>query len=178
MYYVNIAWKIVFDSLWTTFHLRFQGILESLRKHRDLIDAEANAIGLAEAKAWRGTQLDYIRQWRASRAYDIETMERERLASQTRAAIAWFGANEGQEDIYAKISRACDSLDNHWILKEPTVVSWLGQGTRDHSIIWLNGKPGAGESRRSFYDLLVKLYFVDRSPSIPVLLIFVLYPLY
>ena len=142
--------------------MRFQGILESLRKHRDLIDAEANAIGLAEAKAWRGTQLDHIRQWRTERAFDIETMERERMASQTRAAITWFGANEGQENIYAKISRACDGSDNHWILKEPTIVSWLDQGARDHSVIWLNGKPGAGESRHSHYDLLVKLYLGDR----------------
>ena len=138
--------------------MRFQGILESLRKHRDLIDAEANAIGLAEAKAWRSTQLDYIRQWRADRAYDTERMERERLDSQTRAALSWFGANEDQENIFAKTSRACDGSDNHWILKEPIITSWLDQGARDHSVIWLNGKPGAGESRHLLYDLLVKLY--------------------
>ena len=158
----------MFDSLWKTFHLRFQGILDSLRKHRDLIDAEANAIGLAEAKEWRRAQLDYIRQWRADRDYDIDSTERARLATQTRDAIAWFSANEGQDNIFAKISRACDGSDDHWILKEPTVEAWLGQGARDQSVIWLNGKPGAGESPHTL-DLLVDLFFGDRSPSIPIL---------
>ena len=133
--------------MWKTFHLRFQGILESLRKHRDLIDAEANAINIAEAKAWRSTQMDHIRQWRADRAYDIEKTERERLASQTKEAAAWFGANEGQEDIFAKFSNACDASNDHWFLKDRIVVPWLGEGGRDYSVIWLNGKPGAGESR-------------------------------
>ena len=133
--------------MWKTFHLRFQGILESLRKHRDLIDAEANAIDIAEAKAWRSTQMDHIRQWRAERVYDIETTERERLASQTKEAAAWFGANVGQEDIFAKFSSVCDASSDHWILKDRTVVSWLDQGGRDCPVIWLNGKPGAGKSR-------------------------------
>ncbi|CAD6565730.1 MAG: hypothetical protein ASARMPREDX12_006744 [Alectoria sarmentosa] len=146
MFFRRRAWKIVFDSLWKTFHLRFQGILENLRKHRDLIDAEANAIDIAEAKAWRSTQLDHIRQWRADRAYDIDKSERERLASQTREAAAWFGANEGQEDVFAKFSRACDGSESHWIFKDSIVLSWLGQGGRDNPVVWLNGKPGAGKS--------------------------------
>ena len=129
--------------------------MESLRKHRDLIDAEANAINITEAKTWRNTQLDHIRQWRAERALEIEKKERESLASQTREAVAWFGASEGQEDVFAKISRACDGSAGHWILKEPNVASWLSQGGRDHSAIWLNGKPGAGESLLPFDSLPV-----------------------
>ena len=148
--------------MWKTFDLRFQGILESLRKHRDLVDAEANAINIAEAKAWRSTQMDHIRQWRADHAYDIDKLKRERLATQTKKAMAWFGANEGQEDIFAKFSSACDAFDDHWILKDSIVVSWLGQGGRDHPVIWLNGKPGAGESWLPFaslsdYQVAIKL---------------------
>ena len=137
----------MFDSLWKTFNLRFQGILENLRKHRDLIDAEANAINVVEAKALRSTQLDHIRQWRVDRAYEIEKAERERLASQTREAVAWFAANECQEDMFMKISKACDRPEGHWILKDPVTMSWLGQGGHEDSVIWLNGKPGAGESQ-------------------------------
>lgn len=88
------------------------------------------------------------------RAYDIEKSERERLASQTREAAAWFGANEGQEDVFAKFSRACDGSESHWILKDSIVLSWLGQGGRDSSVIWLNGKPGAGESLLPLASLL------------------------
>lgn len=136
---------MVFDSLWKSFNLRFNGILESLRKHRDLIDQEANAISIAEAKAWRNIQLDQIRQWRAERTHDIDKKERERLASHTRETVAWFGASEDQEDHYTRISKACDGTEGHWALKEPSIVSWLDQ-TRDNPVMWLNGKPGAGKS--------------------------------
>ncbi len=128
--------------------------MENLRRHRDLIDLEANAISIAEAKAWRSTQIDIIRRWREDRAYEIEKAERERSASQTKEAVAWFGTNEGQEDIFAKFSKACDGSDGHWIFEESIIRSWLGQSGRDESVIWLNGKPGAGESRVSFGSLL------------------------
>ena len=146
MFGINPAWKIVFDSLWKTFNLRFHGILDNLRKHRDLIDAEANAIHIAEAKVLRSTQLDHLRTWRADRAYEIEKVERDRLASQIREAVAWLGANEGQEDTYAKFSKACHASNSHWFLKDSIMLSWLSEGGRDDSVVWLNGKPGAGQS--------------------------------
>lgn len=33
MFFRRRSWKLVFDSLWKSFNLRFNGILESLRKH-------------------------------------------------------------------------------------------------------------------------------------------------
>ncbi|CAD6567874.1 MAG: hypothetical protein ASARMPRED_001173 [Alectoria sarmentosa] len=103
------AWQMVFDSLWKTFDVRFQAILQSLRKHRDLIDQEAHTISIVEAKVWRGQQLEQIRQWRAERAEDLDKAERERLAAQTREAVVWFGAGQEQEDIFARVLGACDS---------------------------------------------------------------------
>ncbi len=138
------AWKMVFDSLWKSFNLRFQGILEGLRKHRDLIDAEANVISITEAKSWRSEQIGQINQWRLIQADEIDKAERERLASQTREAVAWLNAGEEQENRLTKLLRAYNGTSDHWALKEATVLLWIGQG-RDPSIVWLNGKPGAGE---------------------------------
>ena len=130
--------------MWKSFNLRFNGILESLRKHRDLIDQEAKAISIAEAKAYRDMRLDQIRQWRVERGDYIDNKERERLASHTREAVAWLGAIEDQEDHYIRYSRACEGKDDHWVLGTPSIVSWLDQ-SRDNLVMWLNGKPGAGE---------------------------------
>ena len=102
----HLAWKIVFESLWKTFDSRFEFILENLRKHRDLIDLEANAIDIVEAKAWRSKQLEEDRRRRVERAEDLDRMERERLARQVREAVAWLGANEEQEDTFAKASES------------------------------------------------------------------------
>lgn len=118
--------------------------MESLRKHRDLIDQEANAIDIVEAKAWRSKQLEEIQRRRVERAEDLGRMEREGLARQVREAVAWLGASEEQEDTLAKLLRAHDSMDSHWSLATPTILSWIEQG-RENLFLWLNGKPGAGE---------------------------------
>ena len=73
---------MVFDSLWKTFNSRFQAILESMRKHRDLIDREANAISIADAKVWRNQWLKSNTQWREERADAIDKAEKERLSAQ------------------------------------------------------------------------------------------------
>ena len=126
--------------------MRLEFILESLRKHRDLIDQEANAIDIVEAKAWRSKQLEEIQRRRVERAEDLDRMEGERLSRQIREAVAWLGANEEQEDTLAKLLRAHDSINSHWSLTTPTILSWIEQG-RENLYIWLNGKPGAGECR-------------------------------
>lgn len=112
-----------------------------------MIDQEANAISIGEAKAWRTQQLEQIRQWRAERADDLDRVERERLAAQVRDAVAWLGASEEQEvgeDLCARLARTCDDAEGHWALRHRTIVSWLDRG-QGHSVVWLNGKPGAGE---------------------------------
>ena len=124
--------------------MRFEFILESLRKHRDLVDQEANAIDIVEAKAWRSKQLEEVQRRRVERAEDLDRTEREGLARQVREAVAWLGANEEQEDTLAKLLRAHDSMVSHWSLATPTILSWIEQG-RENLFLWLNGKPGAGE---------------------------------
>ena len=135
---------MVFDSLWKTFESRFQAILQSLRRHRDLIDQEASTINIVEAKIWRAQQLELIRQWRLERSKDLDRAERERLSAQTREAVVWFGAPQEQEDIFARLVKVCGSVDGHWVLREPMILSWLEQ-SRDNQFLWLHGKPGAGE---------------------------------
>lgn len=139
------AWKMVFESLWKTFNLRFQAILESLRRHRDLVDQEANAINIAESKLWRDEQLKQIRQWRVEHDEHLQKTERERLATQMREAVTWLNATHDQEDVLAKLSRKYDGTEGHWALKERTIVSFI-DSSRDSPVVWLNGKPGAGES--------------------------------
>lgn len=138
------AWKMVFDSLWKTFNPRFHGILESLKKHRDLVDQEANAIDISEAKTWRSEQLNHIMQWRAERADEIDRAERERHFAQTREAVAWLDACEEHEDTLTRMLRASTTTASHWALEAKSILSWIGQ-SRDLPVLWLNGKPGAGE---------------------------------
>ncbi|KAL8822738.1 MAG: hypothetical protein Q9191_006533, partial [Dirinaria sp. TL-2023a] len=142
-YFRRRAWMMFFESFWKNFDYRFQRILENLRKHRDLIDQEANAIDISEAKKWRNDCLESIQQWRMERASAIEKTERERLGTQVREAVAWFGATGEQDEILARISRACGPT--HWTLENEKMKMWLG-GSRHNLLLWLDGNPGAGKS--------------------------------
>ena len=150
------AWKIIFESLWKTFNLRFQSILDSLRKHRDLIDQEANTIDIAESKIWRDCQLDEIRQWRTENNERLQVLERGRSAAQIKRAITWLLATEGQEDVLSKRSRKGDSREDHWVSKESAIVSWSSQ-MRNSTVVWLSGKPGAGEPLTSILAYIILL---------------------
>ena len=118
--------------------------MESLRRQRDLIDEEVNAIDIVEAKAWRSKLLEEVRRQHVERAEDLDRMERDRLARQVREAAAWLGANEEQEVTLERLLRADDGMFSHWSLATPTILSWIEQG-RDNMFLWLNAKPGAGE---------------------------------
>ena len=139
-----VAWTMVFDSLWKTFNPRFQGILESLRRHRNLIDQEANTINISEARSWRTEHLNNFKQWRAEHAIIIKTMQREQLKVQIREAVLWLDAKEQQENVLGRLSRATNNPEKHWALTERNIQFWLGQDPEPR-ILWLYGKLGAGE---------------------------------
>ena len=128
----------MFESLWRTFNSRFESILSNLRRHRDLVDREAAAIDIAQAKEWRAE----FRQWRTKLAEQDDKSENDRRKTQLREAVAWFGARDGQEDEFNRLSDTC--ISKHWALEHPKVLSWLDQN-RCNGILWLNGKPGAGK---------------------------------
>ena len=155
---------MVFDSLWKTFDGRFQTILESLRKHRDLIDQEANAINISEARAWRSKELEYIREWRVERNEKIDRAEHVHQSTQVREATLWVGADEEQEEILARLSRTSNSTDDHWVTKNPMILSWL-ESSRGHSVVWLNGKPGGGEPVFTFSVLFLCCAINKDAPS-------------
>ena len=144
--FILLAWTSFFESFWKTFDSRFQGILQSLRRHRDLVDREAEVLNITEAKAWRAAQTELLRQWRLEHTQQIEKNEKIRLDSNIRETVAWLSPPDGQEDLLTKFSRRCHSRENHWILKNHHVKSWLKDG-RESPTIWLNGKPGAGKSK-------------------------------
>ena len=94
----------------------------------------------------RDDHLNQMRQDRMKRDEEVQKMERESLAQQTRDAVAWLNASEDQEDLLAKFLKTYDSAEAHWALEESVIKSWLHQG-QESLVVWLNGKPGSGRSQ-------------------------------
>lgn len=57
-----LGWRFFFDSSWARFDLRFRGILDSLKRHGELVDKEANSIDIEEAREWRKKTLQDIKE--------------------------------------------------------------------------------------------------------------------
>jgi hypothetical protein len=142
----NIAWHLIFLSLWRDFRARFQGIINTIEKHRDFIDKEANSIDMVEDRAARIRILDDIveRQRQASAILDDNDSQKRLL--QLQSSTSWVAVDDKrQEAELARRSAMRHTGTFDWIGQVPETKSWLRDDDSE-PILWLNGKPGAGAS--------------------------------
>ena len=119
---------------WARFDRRFKAILESLANHSDLVDREANAIDIAEAREQRKRAIE-----------EAARQEEERSIIQFQAALAWLEVKDYQQDDELDHQSSLHHADScNWILKNKRAASWMQLGNKE-PVLWLKGKPGAGE---------------------------------
>lgn len=135
-----------FDWLSTTFknETRFQ---ELLAQHADLIDREANAIDIAEAKSMRERLNDELSRRETADALVF-------LSS----AISWLnltGIPQQEDELDRLLGRrhpsSCD-----WLLDNPKIEKWKGND-QAQKLAWVFGKPGAGQFAVLLYQHLLYL---------------------
>jgi hypothetical protein len=128
------VWRQVFRSMWKDFKTRFQHILDDLRRHRELIESQANLL--------------HIQQYQRDRVKTLDQLDRlEETEGQKRyvAVMEWVLGGQTKLDH----DSACDARSEYpgsgrWLLKNPELENWKEADTPVSSILWLNGIPGAG----------------------------------
>lgn len=129
------AWTRFFHTSWGRFDGRFKAILENIARDSELIDKNANAIDILHAKEFRDKQNEYITQ-----------REKQEEAAELASAITWLQINQvhDQEEEVDRLNSRCHPRSCDWIFQLERVRKWM---TDDETqpIIWLHGKPGAGE---------------------------------
>lgn len=135
---LGVAWHIVFISLWKDFQGRFQGIVDSLKKQRDFLDAEAASIHILEAKESRlKMQEDLHRFWKHEQI-KLELAEKERGVMQFQHTVAWLAVDEKVQDShYHRISGRRHDKTCSWILGDAKMKSWLNYDSKS-PILWLS----------------------------------------
>jgi hypothetical protein len=124
----------LFNSSWKGFDTRFKVILNSLAKHSELVDKEANSFDIVEAKEWRTRWLD-----------EISKKEKARVASQFQDVLSWLEVSSSeQEDKIDDLSNRSHSGSCNWILNNQKTRLWMRKGP-EQPIMWLKGKPGSGK---------------------------------
>ncbi|UPK96932.1 hypothetical protein LCI18_007867 [Fusarium solani-melongenae] len=152
------GWQLIFLTSWGRFERTFKHILEDLKEHGSLIDKEANARNIAEAKEMR----ENIQSWRKeiqARKEEIQARreesqsqlsreETEQSAKQFKAIASWLKINESDQlAIFDSISSEVAEYQGTcgWILENPKVRSWLKRKP-DTPALWLQGSAGTGKS--------------------------------
>ncbi|KAL6835837.1 hypothetical protein J3E69DRAFT_3562 [Trichoderma sp. SZMC 28015] len=138
------GWKLLFLTTWGRFQRRFDNILEDMKRHETLIDREANARNIAEAKEMRQD----IRRWREQSLEQVSNLDGEEAAKQYQSIISWLNMDESDQlAIFESISAEGRKHPGtcSWVLKNSKISSWL-QSKPDTSVLWLQGTPGSGKS--------------------------------
>lgn len=96
--------------------------------------------------------LSHILQYQQDRAKaiaDDQKREEDEARRKHREVLQWFSAAETTESDQQRYSetRRQYSGTGDWILENEKVKNWREEDTPISSILWMNGKPGAGMSR-------------------------------
>lgn len=138
------GWKLFFLTSWGRFERRFDHILEDLKDHGDLVDKEATAYNIAEAREAR-QDLEARKLEKLSR---LDRNEQSRTARELGELITWLRVDLA--DQISILDKVIDESSRHpgtcsWALNNTLMKSWLSS-SREVTNLWLHGNPGSGKS--------------------------------
>jgi hypothetical protein len=128
------AWRKLFTATWKDFQESFKPILSDLLRHRELIGSTASLEQIQESRDAR------LQSQASFAALELEQSQAKKLA-----VVNWLFAADAHDDQDAFVATRHDIPDTgRWILEEPKIKDWLDPSQSSVTIVWLNGKPGAG----------------------------------
>jgi len=129
--------------------MRFKGLLEGIKLHKQLIVEQAELLHFEESRSSSQTVLAHIQQYEQDRLGSLERLKTHEQNERDRKYLAilnWFSAAQSttaDHENFCEI-RTPYSESGIWILKHEKVQNWREMDTPVSSILWMNGIPGAG----------------------------------
>jgi hypothetical protein len=143
------AWKKLFLATWKTFRTRFQYILDNLKRHKSLVESQANLLEFEQFQVARAAaERNFLH------AHDAES--KRRLIEITRKLSP---ANCNVDHEYAAKKRKKYPNTGKWLLCEREFKLWANIQVPATPLLWLKGIPGAG---KFIYNFLYKNFPEDR----------------
>ncbi|KAL6400957.1 putative NACHT domain-containing protein [Ilyonectria robusta] len=138
------SWEVFFMTSWGRFQRRFDGIIDDLKAHENLVDKTASVVGLDEARKMR-EDLVALRQESLDK---VTKEEEERTAAQYVAIVGWLKMDDTEQvrifdsvlEEPQKYSGTCD-----WIYGQSQMSAWM-RCTQESPFLVLHGHPGTGKS--------------------------------
>jgi hypothetical protein len=128
------VWKQLFHATWKSFRTQFSGILENLRRHRRLVEGQANLAQFEEFQRARVTAEAEFRNLQDAEQRHRRITVRDWLSAANTDIDQEKGANVRSD--YPNTGR--------WLLANHHMQAWLNPEFCSTPLLWLNGIPGAG----------------------------------
>lgn len=150
----------MFDSVWKTFRTKFKPILDSLTRHRKLLDHVKTTAVFSEVHLTRTRLLESINQSSEEMKSALENLQSRKEQIMERLG---YRADEVNRP-HKRVPSEPDLATGRWIFHNETFKKWLDFNVEDVRILYLNGLPGAGKLN-PFLQLGVLLLFIFGSDS-------------
>lgn len=135
-YFQQRMWRQLFQATWKTFKSKFSGLSDSMRRHRSLIESQANLLQIEESqqsRAYHEAQFKLIR--------DAEESRRRTTVN------TWLHAASTETDQYnASSIRSEYPETGGWLFDMNKFKAWFDPQFCSTPALWLNGIPGAGKT--------------------------------
>lgn len=123
-------------ATWKTFRTKFEPSLSNLRRHKALLETQANLL--------------YLQQYQLDRQRtEVEFRNIEQQAEQNRrlAVASWLSPANVETDHKAAASARYENPTScQWILEQNPIKRWLDPKYPLQPVLWVNGQPGAGKT--------------------------------
>lgn len=135
-------WKDIFHATWKTFNTQFDPIMKSLVKRGELLESVKLSASLDHVHIIRRQISDVYQE--QIRTADEKTQEKH--LSRMALIKEKLRAPEYFLDQEIATQRRDGDDSGQWIFGEPEYLSWSDINSLNHSVLYMNGIPGAGKS--------------------------------
>jgi hypothetical protein len=139
-YFNKRLWRQLFSATWKTHKSKFGGLIERMKRHRELIESQASLSQIREFQEARAEE---------ERRYDKEVNNED--LRRHREVYTWLKPTnmDNDQDNLRKL-RAQYPRTGQWLMKNGVFKKWLDPKFPTlPTLLWLNGQPGAGMAASS-----------------------------
>ena len=136
---IDKGWQKLFESAWKTFDTQFRTILDSLDRHKALIESEKGTLAIGEARKAREIAEDH-----STRAVERERKDRLRLL------VERLKPADYARDQHAALKEWRRSQSGQWLWQHQDFQLWSDLNAKCNPLLYLHGIPGAGKCSLDF----------------------------
>ena len=131
----SLGWKNLFEALWPRAAAKISVVIETIEKHKSLLDREVTLTDINDA--------------RTARARALEEYERNEVARQRQnfEACKLSLAPRLYDQEMERMKNECCKDTCAWLSKDEDFKTWFDSRKRSSTFLWLSGIPGAGQYR-------------------------------